>query len=70
MAYPNVVIRSPDTDVFLIALNACSCISAQIFFETVNQNKRRIISVEKMKRHVNWISQFYRYIIIFLVIKI
>ena len=65
LAYPNVI-RSPDTGVFLIALSASSGISAQIFFETGNQNKRRIISVEKKKRHVgpSWCSAligFHRY---------
>ena len=58
--YPNVIIKSPDTDVFLIALNASSNIRAQIFFETGNQNKRRIISLEKVKQHVGaqWCSAF------------
>jgi hypothetical protein len=64
--YPNVIIKSPDTDVFFIALNACSNISAQILFETGNQNKRRIISLEKVKFpvvfRVYWIPQFHRYI--------
>jgi hypothetical protein len=49
---PNVIIRSPDTDVFFIALNASSSISAQLFFETGNQNKRRIIAIEKVKQHL------------------
>ena len=50
--YPNVIIKSPDTDVFLIALNACSNITAQLFFETGNQANKRFISLEKMKQHV------------------
>ena len=52
LAYPNVIIRSPETDVFFIALNASSSISAQLFFETGNQNRRRIIAIEKMKQHL------------------
>jgi hypothetical protein len=58
--YPNVIITSSDTDVFFIALNTCTNISAQIFFETGNQNKRRIISLEKVKQHAGsqWSSAF------------
>lgn len=60
LMYPNVIINSPDTDVFLIALNASSNINAQMFFETGNQNKRRIISLEKVKQHVGaqWCAAF------------
>ena len=56
--YPNVIINSPDTDVFLIALNACSNVTAQLFFETGKQANKRIISLEKVKRHVGpeWCS--------------
>ena len=56
--YPNVIINSPDTDVFLIALNACSNVTAQLFFETGKQANKRIISLEKVKQHVGpeWCS--------------
>ena len=56
--YLNVIIKSPDTDVFLIALNACLNITAQLFFETGNQANKRIISLEKGKQHVGpeWCS--------------
>ncbi len=43
--YPNIIIRSPDTDVFFIALNACVDIDANIFFETGVGNGRRIIAL-------------------------
>ena len=39
--YPNVIIKSPDTDVFLIALNASSIIPSNMYFETGNQNQGR-----------------------------
>ena len=56
--YPNIIIKNPDTDDFLIALNACSNITAQLFFETGNQANKRIISLEKVKQHVGpeWCS--------------
>ena len=45
--YPNVIIKSPDTDVFLIALNACSNITAQLFFETGNQPTKESSPLKK-----------------------
>ena len=55
--YPNII-KSPDTNVFLIALNACSNITAQLFFKTGNHANKRIISLEKVKQHVGleWCS--------------
>ena len=43
--YPDIIIRSPDTDVFFIALNACVDINANIYFETGVGNGRRIIAL-------------------------
>ena len=68
--YPKVIIKSLDTDVFLIALNASSNINAQIFFQTGNQANKRLISLENVKQSVgsesvvygvDWVSQFHRY---------
>lgn len=43
--YRNIVIKSPDTDVFFILLNACLDINADLFFETGVGNGKRIISL-------------------------
>jgi hypothetical protein len=58
LSYPNVVVKSPDTDVFLIALNASTNISANLFFETGKGNGRRIISLNKIRQHLGeqWCS--------------
>ena len=48
-SYPNVIIKSPDTDVLLIALNACLDIDADIMFETGVGTGRRIISLGKIR---------------------
>ena len=47
--YNNIVIKSPDTDVFFIALSACLHINADIFFETGIGNGKRVISLSKYK---------------------
>jgi hypothetical protein len=49
--YSTIVIRSPDTDVFFIALNACLGIDAALLFETGVGNRKRIISLNKVKQH-------------------
>lgn len=51
LSYGNVVIRSPDTDVFVIALSAIHQFTADVFFATGNQNKKRIIHVNKVADH-------------------
>ena len=58
LSYPNIIINSPDTDVFFIALNSAVSINASVFFETGTRNKRRIISLEIVKRHLGlrWCS--------------
>ena len=70
-SYPNVIVKSPDTDVFVIALNSCLGINANMFFETGIQNARRIISLNNMRQHlgVQWcmfltnkLSRIYRYL--------
>ena len=45
----NIVIHTPDTDVFLIALGVSSQISGNIFIRTGTQNKTRIICLSKVK---------------------
>ena len=58
--YPSVTIKSPDTDVFFIALNASSVIPSNMYFETGNQNNMRIISINKVRLHYGpqWCSAF------------
>ena len=50
----NIVIKSPDTDVFLIALNASLEINANLFFETGVGNGRRIISLNLIKQCIGY----------------
>ena len=49
LRHSKVIINSPDTDVFFIALNAAVDVNAQIHFETGVQTKKRIISLGKVK---------------------
>ena len=57
---PSVTIKSSDTDVFFIALNASSVIPSNMYFETGNQNNLRIISINKVRLHYGpqWCSAF------------
>ena len=48
----NIVINSPDTDVFVIYLMVSEKIDANINFKTGNKNKARIISINKVKEEV------------------
>ena len=47
----NIIINSPDTDVFIISLMVSEKINANINFKTSNENKKIIISVNKIKNH-------------------
>ncbi len=49
--HSTIVIKSPDTDVFFIALNACLEIDANLLFETSVGNRKRIISLYKIRQH-------------------
>ena len=49
LAYRTIIIKSPDTDVLLIALNACLGTDADIMFETGVGTGRRIISLTKIR---------------------
>ena len=44
--YPNIVINSPDTNVFILALSKCLSIDAHLNFLTVVKDKRKIIDIE------------------------
>ena len=44
--YLNIVINSPDTDVFILALSKCLSIDAHLNFLTVVKDKRKIIDIE------------------------
>ena len=50
--YSSITIKSPDTDVFIIALNASLSIRADLYFETGRKDKRRIISISKVKENL------------------
>ena len=45
----NILINSPDTNVFIISLMVSEKINANINFKTDNKNKKRIIDVNKIK---------------------
>ena len=45
----NIIINSPDTDVFIISLMVSDKSNANIIFKTGNKNKARIISANKVK---------------------
>ena len=57
--YANVIIKSPDTDVFMIAVNTSLNIQANLFFfETGVSNLKRIISLEIVRQSIGnqWCS--------------
>ena len=60
--YPNIIIRSPNTDVFAIALNASLSIHySHLYFErTGTKDKRRIISVSRVRENLGalWSATF------------
>ena len=58
--YSTIIIQSPDTDVFFIALNASMDIDADLFFETGVGKGRRIISISSIRQHFGdqWCSLF------------
>ena len=51
-SFSNVIIRSPDTDVFIIALNASLNIPASLFFETGQQKMHRIIPIDAIRQSI------------------
>ena len=44
----DVVIRSPDTDVFLLLLHHCSDVGNKIYFDTGVGNKRRVLAIKSL----------------------
>ena len=50
LSVPNVVIRTPRTDVFVIALAASTELPTNLFIPTVSKGQARIISIEKVKQ--------------------
>ena len=58
--FSTIVIQSPDTDVFFIALNASVEIDANLSFETGVGKGRRIISISSIRQHFGdqWCSSF------------
>ena len=44
--YPNIVINSPDTGVFIMVLSKCLLIDAHLYFLTDVKDKRRINDIE------------------------
>ena len=52
-SYENVVIHSPDTDVFFIALSCVDIIPSRLLFHTAKKNKRRLIDLKKVALEAN-----------------
>ncbi|XP_071822275.1 uncharacterized protein [Apostichopus japonicus] len=48
----NIIIKSPDTDVMIIAVAMCSTLSTRLFFSTGVGNKKRIIDVSQVANNV------------------
>ena len=58
--YSTIIIQSPDTDVFFIALNASTDIDADLFFETGVGKGRHTVSISRFRQHFGdqWCSSF------------
>ena len=50
---PNIVIHTPDTDVFLIAIAASTELPTNLFIRTGNKGKARITFIEKVKQSLS-----------------
>ena len=50
--YQRVVLHTPDTDVFLIALGMSGDIGGEIYIKTGVQNKTRIMSLNEIKKNL------------------
>ncbi len=48
----NIVINSPDTDVFVLAISFCREIGANIYFHTGKGENKRTIHVQQIQRHL------------------
>ena len=49
--YNKIIIKSPDTIVFIIALGSLGAINSDLYFATGTQNKKRIIHVNKISEY-------------------
>ena len=49
----NLIVQSPDTDVFILLLYYSDKIKSNIYFETGTGNKRRVIDIKKVAGEVN-----------------
>ena len=49
----NIVLHTPDTDVFIITIAASEHINGNLFIRTGRENKARIISIEKVKDNIS-----------------
>ena len=47
----NIIINSPDTDVFIISLMVSEKINANISFKTGNKNKKELLVLTRSKNH-------------------
>ena len=50
--YDSIVIRSPDTDVFIILMGLKSSLDAAVYMDTGTGNNRRIISIDKVSEDI------------------
>ena len=51
-SYENVLIKTPDTDVFIISLYFCLNFSCRLFFETGVKDKARVINVNRVVEQI------------------
>ncbi|XP_028391978.1 uncharacterized protein LOC114516648 isoform X2 [Dendronephthya gigantea] len=51
-SYGNILIKSPDTDVFIIMLYFCHILQCELFFETGVNEKTRIINVRCVQQQI------------------
>ena len=50
--WTNIVMKSPDTDVFVLALSFCSHINANLYFHTVKGRESQITDLSKLHSHL------------------
>ena len=51
--FRSIVIRSPDTDIFMLLLHHCSCFtSSVIYFDTGSGKHRRLVNITALLNHL------------------
>ena len=50
--WTNIVMKSPDTDVFVLALSFCSHINANLYFHTAKGRESQITDLSKLHSHL------------------